>query len=107
MPLTHNGEFPYIRGHLKQALITCFGVKPIGTLVGLVGVAWSAGGITGPLFAAYLFDFTKSYELFFLVGGLLLTVGSASVYFFEERGKVRPPDHNPGRIKDPGMNQSD
>jgi MFS family permease len=58
-----------------------FGTHSTGTLLGLISVAWAVGGICGPILGGYVFDLSKSYEIAFLVGGLLLTVGSASGFF--------------------------
>jgi predicted MFS family arabinose efflux permease len=59
-----------------------FGLKAIGTLLGIATFAWSVGGIAGPFLAGYVFDLTQSYDMAFVVGGILLIIGVLAVYFF-------------------------
>ncbi len=60
-----------------------FSAHSAGTIIGMIGVAWAVGGIFGPILAGYIFDLSKSYEIAFLVGGLLLTMGAASGFFLK------------------------
>jgi OFA family oxalate/formate antiporter-like MFS transporter len=60
-----------------------FGTRSAGTILGLVTVAWAAGGIFGPILAGYIFDLSRSYDIAFLVGGLLLTIGAVSGFFLK------------------------
>ena len=59
-----------------------FGLKSIGAMLGWATFAWSVGGIVGPYLAGYVYDVTKSYDIAFLTGGLLLLVGVLSVCFW-------------------------
>ena len=60
-----------------------FGTHSAGSILGLVTVAWSIGGMCGPILAGYIFDLTRSYDIAFLVGGLFLTAGAASGFFLK------------------------
>jgi OFA family oxalate/formate antiporter-like MFS transporter len=51
--------------------------------MGIVGAAWAVGGITGPILAGYIFDLSNSYDMAFLVGGLLMITGMAATYFLK------------------------
>jgi len=60
-----------------------FGVRSVGAIMGIVGAAWAVGGITGPILAGYIFDLRNSYDMAFLVGGLLMITGMAATYFLK------------------------
>jgi MFS family permease len=64
-----------------------FGLKSIGTLLGIATFAWSVGGIAGPYLAGYIFDASQSYDIAFLSGGMLLIIGVLAVYFFGSHRK--------------------
>jgi MFS family permease len=66
-----------------------FGLKSIGAIMGWSTFAWSTGGIVGPYLAGYIHDVTDSYDLAFLVGGMLLALGAASVYFWGSHSRRR------------------
>jgi predicted MFS family arabinose efflux permease len=59
-----------------------FGLKSIGTLLGIATFAWSVGGIAGPFLAGYVFDLSQSYDIPFLSSGMLLIIGILCVYLF-------------------------
>ncbi len=65
-----------------------FGVRSIGTIMGMIGIAWACGGITGPFLAGYVFDVTHSYHLAFLGGGLLMLVGMVAASFLKPPGRT-------------------
>ncbi|MBN1319600.1 MAG: MFS transporter [Thermoleophilia bacterium] len=56
-----------------------FGLRAIGAILGLATFAWSAGGITGPLLAGYVYDLSRDYDWAFLAGGFLLIVGILAI----------------------------
>lgn len=58
-----------------------FGTRSAGAIIGLVSVAWATGGIVGPVLAGYIYDLSHSYNMAFLIGGLLLIVGTAAGSF--------------------------
>jgi MFS family permease len=58
-----------------------FGLRAIGTLLGLTALAFSLGAIAGPFLAGYIFDSTGGYDLAFLVFGVLLLIGAAGLCF--------------------------
>jgi MFS transporter, OFA family, oxalate/formate antiporter len=64
-----------------------FGTHSAGAIIGLITVAWAAGGMFGPILAGYIFDLSHSYDIAFLVGGLLLTTGAASGFFLKAPGR--------------------
>lgn len=68
---------------VRMAMVTpLFGLKSVGTIIGLATFAWSIGGITGPFLSGYIFDVSHSYDIAFVSGGLLLMIGIVTVYFF-------------------------
>lgn len=60
-----------------------FGLKSIGTLIGLIDIAWRIGGITGPVLAGYIFDSSQSYDMAFVVGLLLMVIGMIATPFLK------------------------
>ena len=62
-----------------------FGLRAHGTILGIIIFLGSIGGAVGPIFAGYLFDVTKSYQLAFStciamgVIGLILSITLKSV----------------------------
>jgi MFS family permease len=64
-----------------------FGTHSAGAILGLITVAWAAGGMFGPVLAGYIFDLSHSYDIAFLIGGLLLTAGAASGFFLKAPGR--------------------
>jgi MFS family permease len=62
-----------------------FGMRSVGTIIGLATFAWAVGGITGPVLAGYVFDLSHSYDMAFSAGGLLIIIGMLAVYFLDGR----------------------
>ncbi len=60
-----------------------FGTKSVGILIGILGIAWAAGGISGPFLAGYIFDLSQSYDIAFLAGTLLIIMGMVATYFLK------------------------
>jgi MFS family permease len=77
------GPCPPVRTAMIPQL---FGVRSIGTIIGLAAAAFSAGGIVGPVLAGYVFDVSQSYGIAFSAGGLLMIAGMLAVYFLDGRG---------------------
>jgi MFS transporter, OFA family, oxalate/formate antiporter len=72
-----------------------FGTRSAGAIIGLISVAWSIGGIIGPILAGYIYDVSHSYSLAFLIGGLLLTIGVVAGFFLKPPvpATTRIPEH--------------
>lgn len=67
---------------VRMAIIPpLFGHRAVGTIIGLASLSFSMGAIAGPFLAGYIFDSTGSYDRAFFIFGILLAVGSASLYF--------------------------
>ncbi|MDP6179066.1 MAG: MFS transporter, partial [Desulfatiglandales bacterium] len=63
---------------LRTAMVPeFFGMKSVGAIIGLTGIAWGIGGITGPFLAGYVFDQSGSYNFAFFYGGLIMIIGMA------------------------------
>lgn len=62
-----------------------FGTRALGTIIGLSALAFSLGGIIGPLAAGRLFDTTGSYSSAFLVFAVCLAIGVLAVTFLGAR----------------------
>ena len=65
-----------------------FGTKSAGTIIGLASVAWSIGGIIGPVLAGYIFDVSHSYNIAFLVGGLMMIAGATGGLLLKTPSKI-------------------
>jgi len=65
-----------------------FGLRAVGTIIGLVSLAFSVGALVGPFVAGYVFDSTGSYAAAFIGFGVVLVIGAASLRF------LRPPQTN-------------
>jgi MFS family permease len=65
---------------VRQAMAPpLFGLRSIGAVLGLAYLAWSMGAVAGPFLAGLIYDLTQSYDLAFVLGGVLLLIGAASV----------------------------
>ena len=70
---------------IRMAMIAeFFGLKSVGTMIGVVELAWAAGAITGPIMAGYVFDVSGSYNIAFLTGGLLMFIGTVATCFLKK-----------------------
>jgi MFS transporter, OFA family, oxalate/formate antiporter len=58
-----------------------FGLRAIGTILGLAALAFSIGAVAGPFLAGYIFDSAGSYDLAFLIFAALQFVGALALYF--------------------------
>jgi MFS family permease len=60
---------------IRMAMISeFFGLKSVGTMIGIVELAWAAGAISGPVMAGYVFDVSGNYNIAFSTGGLLMLI---------------------------------
>ena len=66
-----------------------FGLRSVGSILGVATLAFSVGGIAGPFLGGYIYDRRGSYSLALVIGGVLLVIGSATAYVF---GSRRIPD---------------
>jgi len=70
---------------LRMSMISdFFGVQSIGTMIGIIEIAWSLGAISGPVMAGYVFDISGSYNVAFLTGGLIVLTGMVATYFLKK-----------------------
>lgn len=53
-----------------------FGTKNLGVNYGLVFTSYGVGGLVGPIMAGYVFDVTGSYEIAFLIAGVLAFIAA-------------------------------
>jgi MFS family permease len=58
-----------------------FGLRAIGTILGLAALAFSIGAIAGPFLAGYIFDSVGSYDLAFLIFAILQFIGALALFF--------------------------
>ena len=65
-----------------------FGRRSYGTILGLSGMAQTAGSMLGPVYAAYVFDVSGSYRLAFLSFAALLLI-SAALFMSLQRPRYR------------------
>jgi len=68
---------------VRQAMAPpLFGLRAIGAVLGLAYLAWSIGALVGPFMAGLIYDLTGNYDLAFVLGGVLLLLGAASVHLW-------------------------
>jgi MFS family permease len=66
---------------VRMAIIPpLFGSRAIGTIIGLASLSFSLGAVVGPYLTGYIYDSTKDYDLAFLIIGILLALGTASLF---------------------------
>jgi MFS family permease len=74
---------------LRAAIIPhVFGMKSVGSILGLVAFSWALGGAIGPFFAAYIYDISQSYDIAFLSAALLVFIAMAAIYNLESHHKT-------------------
>jgi MFS family permease len=77
---------------VRQAMAPpLFGLKSIGAVLGFAYLAWSVGAVAGPLLGGLIHDLTGSYDLAFVLGGVLLLVAMLSIHLWGSH-KVRAVD---------------
>jgi OFA family oxalate/formate antiporter-like MFS transporter len=89
---------------VRQAMAPpLFGLKSIGAVLGFAYLAWSVGAVAGPILGGLIYDLTQSYDLAFVLGGVLLLVAVMSIHFWGSH-KVRASDaaQAPGETGQPG-----
>jgi MFS family permease len=72
-----------------------FGLRGIGTIIGLTALSFSVGAIAGPFLAGYIFDSTASYHLAFLMLGSLLLAGALALQFLRAPRARGAPEQTP------------
>ena len=76
------GLYGFVYGAIDPPVIAlvgdAFGAANIGSIMGLLMVAWGLGSAIGPYFGGLVFDLTGSYSPAFIVGGL--SMGLAALY---------------------------
>jgi MFS family permease len=73
---------------IRMAMISeFFGLKSVGTMIGIIELAWAAGAISGPIMAGYVFDVSGSYNIAFTTGGLLMLMGTVATYFLKKQSE--------------------
>lgn len=74
---------------LRAAMIPhIFGMKAVGSILGLVAFSWALGGAIGPFLAALIYDVSRSYDIAFLSAGLLVIIAMAAIYNLESCHKM-------------------
>lgn len=69
---------------MRMAVIPrLFGMRAVGSIVGLSVLSFCLGAIAGPFIAGYVFDSTGDYDLAFLIFGVLQMIGALFLYFLE------------------------
>jgi nitrate/nitrite transporter NarK len=64
-----------------------FGVKSHGLMLGVSSLIGALGGAFGPFIAGYIFDTRGSYELAFLMCGILVVAGLIMAIFLRPSTK--------------------
>ena len=53
-----------------------FGLRKVGEIMGILMISWGLGSATGPYIGGLIFDFTGSYQLAFISGGLIMALAA-------------------------------
>ncbi|MEO0103358.1 MAG: MFS transporter, partial [candidate division WOR-3 bacterium] len=61
-----------------------YGTKNVGMNYGLVFTAYGVGGLLGNIFAPQVLERTKSYNLAFIVAGILCILGAIITFFIKQ-----------------------
>ena len=64
-----------------------FGLSSYGTIFGALLCGATAGAAIGAPFAGYIYDVTGGYSIAFLIGGIVLAVGSVLSFI------IKPPEN--------------
>ncbi len=59
-----------------------FGVRHLGTIMGILEIAWVIGASLGPLMAGYIYDSTGTYYLAFIIEVIAAFIVTAVIFFF-------------------------
>ncbi|MDE2802376.1 MAG: MFS transporter [Chloroflexota bacterium] len=77
------------RGPLMGAIrADYFGVKAIGTIMGLSSLIVTIGNVFGPVFAGWMWDVRGDYQLGFII--LAAMTGVGTVFFIAAKRPSRP-----------------
>jgi predicted MFS family arabinose efflux permease len=57
-----------------------FGLRALGTIVGAITLVYAIGGMLGPILAGHIYDATSSYQITFLLCGVLAIIASAVLW---------------------------
>ena len=66
-----------------------FGVRHIGTILGVLEIGWVSGAAVGPALAGYIFDTTGTYSLAFWLGVISALIIAVLVLFLKTPAKAR------------------
>jgi MFS transporter, OFA family, oxalate/formate antiporter len=64
-----------------------FGIKNLGVNYGLIFTGWGVAGIVGPLLGGQVADLTGTYNVSYVVAGIMLLLGALLVKFIKEPAK--------------------
>lgn len=57
------------------------GTRSIGSIMGILMIAWGLGSATGPFFGGYIFDIADNYNFAFFFGGLVMLPAALCIWF--------------------------
>ena len=80
---------------IAAAVTDIFQGPKVGATIGSVWFSFAIGGFLGPWFGGWIFEFTNSYQVAFIVAMMLYVIGCAAIWLAAP-GKVRMV---PGRVK--------
>jgi len=78
-------------------IVEFFGSRSVGTMMGVIEIAWAIGTILGPILAGYVFDLTRSYDKAFLAGGFLMATGVVATFFLKAPRQSRTSYSQPAK----------
>lgn len=74
---------------LTSMVAEFFGLRSVGTIMGLLGVGWAAGCALGTFIGDYIFDISGSYVIAFVAGGALTIIAVMIAFLLRVPEKSR------------------
>lgn len=74
---------------LASMVAEFFGLRSVGVIMGVVGIAWAAGCALGTFMGDYIFDISGSYVMAFLVSGVIAMAGAVLVLLLRAPAKAQ------------------
>ena len=84
--------FGWSSGILQPPMIAeLFGLNAHGLILGVATLGYTIGGAVGPLVGGYIFDVTHSYQLAFLLCGIVAIIGAITVVYLKPAASAQDP----------------
>ena len=85
-----SGHAAYVVAY-QTIVADCFGTRRFATIHGWIGMISSIGGAAGPLFGAWIYEVTRSYDLAFAIFAAVVSVGIPAMWLADRYRPVQEP----------------